>query len=112
MGIYNLLVYLSLIYVSNIHLPKDLKTVYYFFFHHLLGCPWKLVTLSKLVYNLITELTTYLYIGGIIHLLSTMDIPVDSLGYRGNPLIFQYIPVIPCFLEVFLEPTGLENQGM
>ncbi len=34
---------------------------------------------SKLAYNLFTELTTYLYtVGVIIHLPSTMDIPVNN----------------------------------
>ena len=41
------------------------------------GCPWKLVTIvSKLVYNLHNGRIQPTYIGVIIHLLSTMDIPV------------------------------------
>ena len=38
---------------------------------------------SKLVYNVLTglRLTTYLYRGEIIHLLSTMDIPVDIWSF-------------------------------
>ena len=42
-----------------------------------LGCPWKLLTIvSKLVYNLVTGRKQPTYKGVIIHLLSTMDIPV------------------------------------
>ena len=38
---------------------------------------------SKLVYNLFTGLTTYTYIGVVIHLLNTMDITAD---YEKNLL--------------------------
>ena len=56
-------------------------------FYSLLGCSWKLYSkyiVSKLVYNLFRGLTTYLYIGVIIQLLGTMDIPVvgDHLTFR------------------------------
>ena len=34
---------------------------------------------SKLVYNLLKGLITYLYRGEIIQLVSTMDIPVESM---------------------------------
>ena len=50
---------------------------------NLLGYPWKLVTtvVSGLVYNLFDE-PTY-YVGVIIHLLGTIDIPeVNKMAYQ------------------------------
>ena len=56
-----------------------------FFSENLLGCPWKLVTIvSKLGYNLLTGRIQPTFIGVIIHVLSTMDIPVS---FRILPMI-------------------------
>ena len=46
------------------------------------GCPWKLVTIY-LVFDLLTRLTSYIYIGVIIHLLSTMEIHEQASSLPG-----------------------------
>ena len=57
--------------MHSMHSPKNPK-------HAVLGCPWNLVTIvSKLGYNLFRGRNQPTYIGVIIHLLSTMDIPVE-----------------------------------
>ena len=54
----------------------------------LLGCPWKLVTIvSKLGYSLLTGRIQPTFIGVIIHLLSTMDIPVGLQIHRDRDLL-------------------------
>ena len=46
------------------------------------GCPWKSVTIY-LVFDLLTRLTSYIYIGVIIHLLSTMEIHEHASSLPG-----------------------------